>query len=267
MWSPSSRHWCVGLSASQLTLARPGTWWGRPPADCDSVACTPHEGAEPWRAVLDALAKWLAASALRRPALRVVLSGRFVRWQLLPWRPEIARPRELAAYAALHFREVFGPVAEQWQVLYAAPAPGHPLSACAIDRALMESLRDVCATGGARLAAVTPYFASASGHWCRRLDRKSAWFALVEPDNLSLGLLQERRWTSLRTQRLDGDWRVVLPRMIAQAGLAAGVVQPATPVFLAGAMAQPEGGDALQFSWLQPPVGRATPGCRLALGL
>lgn len=267
MWSPSSSAWRVGLSANRLALARSSPWWNGASQACDSVACAPQPGAEPWRAVLDALAQWLADGTARRPVLHVVLSGRFVRWQLLPWRAGIARPRELAAYASLHFREVFGPVAEQWQVLYAASAPGCPVPACAVDLAFMAALRGICATAGARLAAARPYFATASGHWHRRLDRRNAWFGLVEPDHVSLGLLQDRRWTSLRAQRLDGDWRAVLPRLMAQAGLAAGVAQEAVPVYLAGAMAQPAGGGELQFFWLQPPAGRIAPDCRMALGV
>ena len=37
----------------------------------------------------------------------------------------------------------------------------------------------------------------------RRLQGRHAWFALLEPGNLCLALLQQGRWARVRSQRID----------------------------------------------------------------
>lgn len=261
--------WHVGLSERRLVLARAAPPWARRSASCESVPCTPNQdiGPEPWRAVLGTLARWLSGLDSRPPTLRVVLSGCFVRWQLLPWRNELTQPQEMAAYAALRFREVYGAAADHWRILYAAHVPGRSMPACAVDIAMMEAIRGACLAAGARLATVTPYFSSAFGHWQRDLDSRAAWFGVVEPDCLSLGLMRRQNWLSLRTERLEGDWREGLARMMAQAGIAADPGQVSPPLYLAGMGERPERGGTLPFSWLQPRAGGALRDCRLAFGV
>lgn len=269
MWSPSARILHVGLAVQRVVVARPaGLWPGRPPA-CDAIDCAPGPQSEPWRPAVDALARWLAEKGGPRPTLHVVLTGRFVRWQLLPWRPELTRPHELAAYAALRFRDTFGKAADDWQVLHSPQPPGRAVPACAVDAALMAALRGTCESAGARLAAVTPYFAAAFDRWRGVLSKKSVWFGLVEPDCVSLGLLRDGTWIGLRTQRADADWRAVLPGMMAQTGIAAGLAEVSTPLYLAGEGEPPRSDAGLPFAWLQPraQAAGAVAGCRMALGV
>jgi hypothetical protein len=206
--------------------------------------------------VLDALAHWLAAHDAKKSTLHVVLSGRFVRWQLLPWRAELTQRSELATYATLRFREIFGKAADDWQILHSPQPPGKTVPTCAIDLALMQALRATCEAAGARLAVVTPYFASAFDHRRKALAGKTSWFGLIEADCLSLGLLQGGNWVALRSQRLDEDWRDVLPSMMVQMGIVANLADVQAPLYLVG-----EGGaqapvPGLSFTWLASQVGR-----------
>lgn len=269
MWLPSTRSWRVGLSAQRLSVARVGHLWRGNMTSCDNLSCAPGAEADSWAAATSALACLLAEQGGPAPTLRVVLSGRFVRWQLLPWRPELTRGSELAAYAALRFRETFGAAAQGWQVLHAPQPPGRPVPACAIDGALLEALRSGCAAVGARLSLVTPYFACAFDHWRRTIGRNTAWFALVEADCVSLALVQGGQWTGVYTQRIDQKWQQVLPGMLAQTGIAAGLAQQQAPLYLAGPDAPPAPINGLPFTWLQPRLRNsdADAGCRMAFGV
>ena len=271
MWSRKAPLWRIGLSERRLVRARTtGTWPSRV-LTCDSLEWAPVENAEPWRGSVSALAKLLAAPVPceRAPTVKVVLSGSFVRWQVLPWRTELSGLDELAAYARLRFTETFGKVASNWDVLHAPQPPGKAVPACAVDTAFVQALRTVCADAGARLDLVTPYFASAVDRWCPTLKGDVVWFAAIEPRCVSLGLVRNGDWLGLNTQRCDGNWSDLLPGMMARIGVVAGLGQASAPLYLTGTGPQPVASAALPFVWLTPRNIDSGPdgGSRLALGI
>ena len=263
MWSPDALH--VGLAARQLTLVTAAGRWTRSESAIEIHPCAPADGAPPWQAAVDELARRLAERGGRRPALRVVLSGPLVRWQLLAWRPELAGRQELAAYSRLRFRETYGPAADDWSVLHVPQPPGGPLPACAVDEALLEALRRTSAEAGARLLSVSPYFAAAFDRWRGARTGGSGWFGVLERDCLTLGLLRRSEWAGLRSQRLQGEWAEPLAGLMAQLGIPAAVAPDGMPLYLAGEAA-PEGAGPPHV-WLQPHEAGRLPGGRLALGV
>ncbi len=290
MWSLSRPVFHVGLSAQRLVLARAsGLWSGKLtdwesidlPGRSDGSGSSGTSGAvntPPWKPAVDALADCLARKKADKPSLRVVLSGRFVRWQLLPWRNELTHSNEVAAYTSLRFLETFGKSAQDWQMVHSPQGPARPAPACAVDAALMDALQQLNATTSARLDLVTPYFSAAFDQWRGKLRNKPTWFGAIESDCVTLGLLKDNHWVSLQSQRLSDDWREILPGMMAQMRIALGMADPSMPIYLVG-----EAGPAtspappaklnpqrdLQVVWLKPAAGSGhkVPGHRLALGV
>lgn len=274
MWSLSPATLHVSLGTHALHWATTPALRSAGVSACGTVAykqgSTANLAAEPWRSAVDALAEFLADKGHRHPKpLRMVLAGRWVHWQLLPWREEITQPQEMAAYAGLRFRETFGAPAQGWQVLHVAQAPNAAIPGCAVDAKLVDALRTTCAGAGAKLSTVTPYFASAFDRWRGALKGNTVWFCLLESDCLSLGLLENKQWLALRSQRLDGDWRETLPGMIAQMGISAGLADAAVPLYLAGPQEPPAPVAGLPWVWLHPRLKTplAAVGCRMALGV
>lgn len=269
MWSPKSLTLRIGLSTQHLVVVKARGIWPVSSESGEHINCTAEPQSEPWRPAVNAMAGVLAAQNHKRTNLHVVLSGRFVRWQLLPWRAGLSQSGELSAYASLRFREIFGKVAEDWQVLYAPQPPGKAMPACAVDTALMDALRSTCETAGVRLASVKPYFSSAFDQWRSFLGSKTAWFGLIEADCVSLGLLQGGDWRGLHTQRLDGDWRLILPGMMAQIGIASDLIESSPPLYLVGSGEAPKPTEGLPFIWLKPNSSsvQSVVGHRLALGV
>jgi hypothetical protein len=259
----------VGVSDRRVSLVPGGRHWPGTTSVCESIDFAPAEQGETWQPAVLALAQWLAGQAGKKLSLHLVLSGRYVRWQLLPWRPELTQAQEVAAYARARFKETFGKVADDWQVLHTPQPPGKTTLACAVDTALLQALQTTCETAGAKLASVTPYFASAFDHWRASLTEKTLWFGLIESDGLSLGLLQDGHWIAQRTQRLDDDWRALLPGMLAQLAIVANLADTQVPVYLAGEVAVPAPVAGLAFNWLQPKGAGdlAHNGYRLAMGV
>jgi hypothetical protein len=259
----------VGLSQQSLTVARMPRFGLGALGAVEHLACSAApDSTQPWRAGVERLAQWLAEQEGPRHAVQVVLCGRWVRWQLLPWRAELSGRAELAAYAALRFRETYGKAAQDWSILPAALSPGHTAPAAAIDSALLEALRATCVAHGAQLQSLTPYFSAAFDSWRSGIRGQTAWFGTLEADHLTLGLLQESQWTALQTQRLHGDWREPLAALQAQMALSCALPEGAQPLYLAGDMAAPVAQSAQPFTWFSPKQTGAhkPPGLRLALG-
>lgn len=259
MWSPELGHWQAALSERRVALAY-GRPWGRPrPVGEGFKPCLPLDDKPAWFAAVDTLSGWLAEQAQRRRPVRVVLSGRFVRWQLLPWNDDLARPLEWQAFARARMREAFGPAADQWTVRYAMGRPGRALCVAAVDAALIDALRAACDAAGMALQAVAPYLSTAFAHWQRRIDRRGAWFAVHESDHLSLGLVRGGDWLSLSGCRVDAHWREAMHRSMAQSAILAGVDASALPVYLVShAGASQQTAEVARHRVLSPGDGVAT---------
>jgi len=221
----------------------------------------------PWAAAVRLLEHWLAERRNQRVRLRLVLSGRLVRWQLLPWQGTLTGSAEQKAYALLSFRTAFGQLADDWELLGSPQPPGRSTPVCAVDRSLLETLGSMCRRHGARLQVVAPYFSLAFDHWRRRLGGPALWFGAVESDSIALALMQHGRWLALHSERLQADWQERLPGLMAQITIPLGLDAAARPLFLTGVGAPPATGTGLAFTWLPPKTGDRAGPSRLALGL
>lgn len=195
--------------------------------------CQPIAEAPPWRSAVNALTEWLA-SQHPKPALHIVLSNRFTRWQLLDGKTGLSHPDEVAAYAALRFKETYGSLAEDWNFMHSPQPPGESIPVCATDSALLEALHQMCKDAGAKLVCVTPYFSAAFDHWNPSIKGSLRWFGVVEPDCISLALLSNKGFVSLRSQRLDAPLQDALPGLLTQMGVACGISAGTLPIYLVG---------------------------------
>ena len=217
----------------------------------ETVAVTAN-GDEAWRAPLAALDHALrtrparaapgaarlppALAAMLAPRLDIVLSEHFVRWQLLPWQSDVEAPAEQEAWARHNFREVYGDISRHWRVRCADQPPGAATPACAIDDALLLALRQLVEVHGCRLGSLRPLFAAAAGRWQRKLPRGIAWFAVLESDRLSLGLLCERRWRALHGEPVAASEQSgeLLAGLITRSAIAAGIAPGEGRLLLCG---------------------------------
>jgi hypothetical protein len=203
--SPSLRErLVVGLSPAGVQFARYSRGLRPRLADRATAPCAAADG-EPWRPALAALARELPRHAAAGPVCEVVLSNHFVRYQLLPWRPELGGREEREALAQAQYRSVFGPAAQQWAVRLAATEFGATTLACAVDRALVEELARLLKAADVRPAAIEPYLAAAFNRWRRKLKTPPFWLALLEPGRLWIGLMGAAGWSNVSTRRIGAD--------------------------------------------------------------
>jgi hypothetical protein len=195
--------------------------------DPHSLPCNSSAGGPPWRAALQALEAALPEFKGDHPSATVILSNHFMRYTLVPWSETLASAEEELAFARHCFTRVFGQVAERW-VLRLDPGPTEaPRLASATDEAFLDGLRGVFEGAGVTLKSIQPHLMAAFNGFRGSLRQRSAWFALLEPGNLCLALLDRERWVRVRNLRIGSTWREALPTILEREAYLAG--QPDVP--------------------------------------
>jgi hypothetical protein len=230
--------WTAGLSANDLFLAPLEAPKRLKFSDCIHVR---HEAPvnavaddAPWRPVVEQLA--LALSNLPGPDKRIHirLSNRWARWQLLPAQEHLTSDDDLASFAALQFLNVYGASSQHWQISHSPLRPGKNTPACAIEVALLDTLKEACAANGAKLESVQPYLSSAFDYWNDKIRDKAYWLAVVEPAYVCLLYVANRTWQTVRTQRQHISTASQLAAMTEQVRVAAGLPENRVPLWIAG---------------------------------
>jgi hypothetical protein len=178
------------------------------------VSCSTASGATPWRAALHALESMLPEFAAHSAGATVILSNHFLRYVLVPWRAELADAEEELSYARHCFARVYGKAALQWSVRLSQEAAEAPRLASAVDTELLDGLKGVFSGAGIPLRSIQPHLMAAFNAFTGRRRQHSAWLALLEPGNLCLALLQQGRWSRVRSLRIGHAWREELPQIL-----------------------------------------------------
>jgi hypothetical protein len=172
------------------------------------VSCTSGSG------MLAALRAELSELTGSTAAATVILSNRFMHYALLPWNGALKNAAEEGVVARHHFRRLYGPAADAWELRLNTGRPGDALLASAVDGDLLAALRQVFAETGISLRSIQPGLMAVCNGCRDTLRDCSAWLVLYESGSLCLGLLQQGSWASLRSMRAAPDWQLTLPLLL-----------------------------------------------------
>ncbi len=155
---------------------------------------------------------------------RVILSHHLTRLFLLPPPPAVLRRAEVEAWLRDRLATVLdgGATPADWCLTWDAAEPDRPILAAAMEKRLLDDLAACLGRLGLSLAGVRPWLAVA---WSRRpqLRRANGWYALLEPDRLTLLRLQRGRPESLRQRSWNADPVAELVALLTRESLLAGV--------------------------------------------
>ncbi|HET8745248.1 MAG TPA: hypothetical protein VFM98_06570 [Ramlibacter sp.] len=182
------------VGPDRVVLAR-RAGWRRPPALHAQAECA----APTAKAAVTALAELLARPEIGRGELTIVLSNHFVQYVLLPWRAEVGRPSELAAYAAILFDETYGSEAGGREILIGRERSGSARIAAGIEATLLHGLRNAVTASKLKLVSVQPYLSAAFDRVRRSVPRRDFMFVLAEPARSCVVVASGGRWRSLRS--------------------------------------------------------------------
>lgn len=174
-------------------------------------------GGEPWRSSVAALGDALRTLP-RGTRCRVIVSGAFARYALVPFSTTLVDRKSNEALAGHVFRHIYGEQADAWACRVAPAAAGRKRVACALDSALVGAIESAAQGPGVALAAIEPALVAAFNSARRELP-SSCWFAAMEADRLALGLLIDGQWAHLAAERCAGWSETALARMLARESL------------------------------------------------
>lgn len=191
-------------------------------ADTGDVSCQSAATGDQalWRGACDTLGALIDEHRENPPRIEVLLSDRYVHYQVLEWRADIVSLEEWRAYARHMFARVHGEAARQWDFRIDIVPPGRPSLACGIDQALIAALRATAHERGARLAGIRPQFVRLFNrkHFATR-NLHQVWFAVVEARHVCLGAQIDGIWRAIRNEPAPEGWRKALPGMVRRVRL------------------------------------------------
>lgn len=157
-----------------------------------------------------------ALSALpRKPAFaQVILSNHFMHYAMVELSQTLSNELEEVAYAKHRFTQLYGAIAESWDLRLNQDFSGAPQLASAVDEQMLRSLRELFVRANVELKSAQPYLMAAYNNCHAQLQKQDAWFVMVEQGSLCLGLIQQGRWSSVRAFKIGSDWKVKLPEIL-----------------------------------------------------
>lgn len=221
------RRLVAHLAPARVTLAcAAGRWRPRLVEAPQAAACEPQPGMPDWSGAVRALEHLVAGRKEPRPRLAVVLSNHFVRYAVVPREPGLSGEDEELAHARYHFSRVHGEAAAGWDVRLAPAAGTRPRLASAVDRALLDALRERFAPDSrVRLDSVRPWLVPAYN----ALRGRAPWMLLVEPGRACVACAPDGHWLTVRTPAGDysrpESWPALLDRVLLQCDGAPGEVR------------------------------------------
>ena len=220
-------EFCAALAPGRIELTRLAYGLRRRVEAWRRADLSPAAGdADGWRFVLEGLSSMLQGDRSVRGRLKVVLSSHWVRFQVIPWNPEIDSPAEFAGYARACFERVYGELASAWEIRFDEAPTGRGRMACAIDRELLEGISRVTRESGCRLAGVQPYLMHAFNPLAMPLGRRNFLFVLAEPGRVTLAAGNRGGWASVRNCSVDVDEAGVRALVERELNLLGGSGQP-----------------------------------------
>jgi hypothetical protein len=215
------------LCPDRVALVRRGRGWGKQPVLHSEADCA----APTAQAAVDALNTLIAKPGVAGD-LTLVLSSHFVRYLLVPWRAEVGKPSELAAYAGICFDETFGSDAGAREILVGRERAPSARIAAGLDTRFLHALRTAVAGSRLRLVSVQPYLASLFNSVRPALASKDFVFLVAEPTRSCLLIATGGCWRSLRntgSAATPQELSDLIEREVQLAGLAE---QGMPPVFV-----------------------------------
>ena len=175
-----------------------------------------------WEPVLALLEGRLAQPEWTDARARIVIADQWVRYAVVPWSDSLSSADERMAHARELIASIFGD-ASNWAVSLSEAPPGESRLACAMPTALLESLRQLTARHGLKLASVQPQLIAAYNAWRHRLPTvAAAWFVTVEEGSLAALRMCGNGIDRVHAVRIGLDWARELKRLQTFGRLASG---------------------------------------------
>ncbi len=162
----------------------------------------PCLGATQSGSALQTLEAALSALPEKPGSASVILSNQFLRYAVIPWSDSLSGEAEQQVYAKHYFGQLYGVPAETWELRLFQEHPGAALFVSAIEKSLLQGLRELFAAHKVKLASVQPYLVAAYNHCHASLQHQQGWLVFFEAGSLCLGYVVDGHWRGIRSLKV-----------------------------------------------------------------
>ncbi len=210
MLPPWHERIVVGLSPERLSVLSLGGLLRTSLLERHELVLQDQDTAQ-WDKGLKALATVLAAPVAKERDIAIILSAHYVRHVIFPAGRGLARA-ERKTLADVVFRDTYGDLARDWELLV-SPIDGALQSlACGVPRSLLGALRTVC-EGHGRLYSIQPSLMPVFNSMRHEIGRSAGCLALVESGRITLAFVENGHWRYVDSRAGDGG---ILPLLLLE---------------------------------------------------
>jgi hypothetical protein len=167
-----------------------------------------------WDGVLALLEQRLSQGPWTDARARVVVADQWVRYSVVPWSDALSSAAERVAHARELMSGIYGDTMNDWTLSLSEAPPGESRLVSAMPSALLESLRELTARHGQKLASVQPQLIAAYNTWRHVLPAgDAAWFVTVEEGSLAALRMCADGIDRVHAVRIGLDWARELKRL------------------------------------------------------
>lgn len=146
--------------------------------------------------------------------VRARVADAHLRYLVLHWPAAVRSRDERALWLGHQFHQVHDIDPAQWQIAVDEDAVGLPFIACAMPRALIDSLRS--RLGRHRLAGLTGAFVDTYNRHGAQIRAADGALARMDDGRLTLGVWRDGQWTRLLSRPVDMADTTVVARELVQ---------------------------------------------------
>lgn len=156
-----------------------------------------------WQPALVALGRLVADLASPRIPATVVVSSRFVRYAIVPWRDNVISAQEQQEFARHCMRGIYGDAAAGWEIRLSSGGFRRNALACAADAAMLAEIEKTLTGSDIPVVSIQPNFMTACNRFRRELRREGdACVVVLEPGRVALGIFDRTGWRTLIARRV-----------------------------------------------------------------
>jgi hypothetical protein len=156
-----------------------------------------------WEPALAALGKLVADLDAPHVPATVVVSSRFVRYAIVPWRDNVISAQEQQEFARHCMRGIYGDVAAGWEIRLSSGGFRRNALACAADATMLAEIEKTLAEKDIPVVSIQPNFMTACNRFRRELRREGdACVVVLEPGRVALGIFDRTGWRTLIARRV-----------------------------------------------------------------
>lgn len=157
-----------------------------------------------WQPVLENLSQILAQPEWQNADVHVVLSDRAARYAVFPPNAKLQNYALLEAYARHQLGQIYGSVAEQWELRIQVNKTNSTCLVSAVDKGLLDGLRQACVANKLKFCSVTPHLMQVFNRYRKTIKADPVWLVLSEPDHSLIALMKGGEIVSVNGVRHDG---------------------------------------------------------------